>query len=124
MVEVGVVCFMVVGVFVVCMGVSLEVIEQVVEIGIEYNLGLICDLIGGFVQVLCIECNVFGVIKVILSVNFVLSGEVGIQKVSLDNVICVMCLIVQGMRNEFKEMFLSGLVMSVFFNIFVSVLDC
>ncbi|KAH8172476.1 serine dehydratase alpha chain domain-containing protein [Sarocladium implicatum] len=124
MAEVGVACSMAAGAFAACMGASPEVIEQAAEIGIEHNLGLTCDPIGGLVQAPCIERNALGAIKAISSANLALSGEVGTQKVSLDNAIRAMRLTAQGMRNEFKETSLSGLATSVPFNIPVSVPDC
>lgn len=124
MAEVGVACSMAAGAFAACMGASPEVIEQAAEIGIEHNLGLTCDPIGGLVQAPCIERNALGAIKAISSANLALSGEVGTQKVSLDNAIRAMRVTAQGMRNEFKETSLSGLATSVPFNIPVSVPDC
>ncbi|KAH8426804.1 uncharacterized protein LDX57_004534 [Aspergillus melleus] len=124
MAEVGVACSMAAGAFAACMGASPEVIEQAAEIGIEHNLGLTCDPIGGLVQAPCIERNALGAIKAVSSANLALSGDVGTQKVSLDNAIRAMRLTARGMRNEFKETSLSGLATSVPLNIPVSVPDC
>jgi len=124
MAEVGVACSMAAGAFAACMGASPETIEQAAEIGIEHNLGLTCDPIGGLVQAPCIERNALGAIKAISSANLALSSEAGTQKVSLDDAIRAMRLTAQGMRNEFKETSLSGLATSVPLNIPVSVPDC
>ncbi|KAI0862379.1 serine dehydratase alpha chain-domain-containing protein [Xylaria cubensis] len=124
MAEVGVACSMAAGAFAACMGASPETIEQAAEIGIEHNLGLTCDPIGGLVQAPCIERNALGAIKAISSANLALSSHPGTQKVSLDDAIRAMRLTAQGMRNEFKETSLSGLATSVPFNIPVSVPDC
>ncbi|TEA10229.1 L-serine dehydratase [Colletotrichum sidae] len=124
MAEVGVACSMAAGAFAACMGASPEAIEQAAEIGIEHNLGLTCDPIGGLVQAPCIERNALGAIKAISSANLALSSETGTQKVSLDDAIRAMRLTAKGMRNEFKETSLSGLATSVPFNIPVSVPDC
>ncbi|KAI0455572.1 serine dehydratase alpha chain-domain-containing protein [Xylaria acuta] len=124
MAEVGVACSMAAGAFAACMGASPETIEQAAEIGIEHNLGLTCDPIGGLVQAPCIERNALGSIKAISSANLALSSHTGTQKVSLDDAIRAMRLTAQGMRNEFKETSLSGLATSVPFNIPVSVPDC
>lgn len=124
MAEVGVACSMAAGAFAACMGASPESIEQAAEIGIEHNLGLTCDPIGGLVQAPCIERNALGAIKAISSANLALSSETGTQKISLDDAIRAMRLTAQGMRNEFKETSLSGLAMSVPLNIPVSVPDC
>ncbi|KAI1498140.1 serine dehydratase [Biscogniauxia marginata] len=124
MAEVGVACSMAAGAFAACMGASPETIEQAAEIGIEHNLGLTCDPIGGLVQAPCIERNALGAIKAISSANLALSSESGTQKVSLDDAIRAMRLTAQGMRNEFKETSLSGLATSVPLHIPVSVPDC
>ncbi|KAI1384065.1 serine dehydratase alpha chain-domain-containing protein [Hypoxylon trugodes] len=124
MAEVGVACSMAAGAFAACMGATPETIEQAAEIGIEHNLGLTCDPIGGLVQAPCIERNALGAIKAISSANLALSSEAGTQKVRLDDAIRAMRLTAQGMRNEFKETSLSGLATSVPLNIPVSVPDC
>lgn len=123
MAEVGVACSMAAGAFAACMGAGPETIEQAAEIGIEHNLGLTCDPIGGLVQAPCIERNALGAIKAISSANLALSSS-GTQKVRLDDAIRAMRLTAQGMRNEFKETSLSGLATSVPLNIPVSVPDC
>ncbi|KUI68908.1 L-serine dehydratase [Cytospora mali] len=123
MAEVGVACSMAAGAFAACMGANPETIEQAAEIGIEHNLGLTCDPIGGLVQAPCIERNALGAIKAISSANLALSSS-GTQKVRLDDAIRAMRLTAQGMRNEFKETSLSGLATSVPLNIPVSVPDC
>ncbi|KAL7789095.1 serine dehydratase alpha chain domain-containing protein [Trichoderma ceciliae] len=124
MAEVGVACSMAAGAFAACMGASPQTIEQAAEIGIEHNLGLTCDPIGGLVQAPCIERNALGAIKAISSANLALSSETGTQKVSLDDAIRAMRLTAEGMRNEFKETSLSGLATSVPLHIPVSVPDC
>ncbi|ETI26022.1 L-serine ammonia-lyase [Cladophialophora carrionii CBS 160.54] len=124
MAEVGVACSMAAGAFAACMGASPEAIEQAAEIGIEHNLGLTCDPIGGLVQAPCIERNALGAIKAISSANLALSSETGTQKVRLDDAIRAMRLTAKGMRNEFKETSLSGLATSVPLHIPVSVPDC
>ena len=124
MAEVGVACSMAAGAFAACMGAIPETIEQAAEIGIEHNLGLTCDPIGGLVQAPCIERNALGAIKAISSANLALSSEAGTQKVRLDDAIRAMRVTAKGMRNEFKETSLSGLATTVPLNIPVSVPDC
>ncbi|PSS00676.1 serine dehydratase alpha chain-domain-containing protein [Coniella lustricola] len=125
MAEVGVACSMAAGAFAACMGAGPATIEQAAEIGIEHNLGLTCDPIGGLVQAPCIERNALGAIKAISSANLALSSSApGTAKVGLDDAIRAMRLTAQGMRNEFKETSLSGLATSVPLNIPVSVPDC
>lgn len=124
MAEVGVACSMAAGAFAAIHGASPETIEQAAEIGIEHNLGLTCDPIGGLVQAPCIERNALGAIKAISSANLALSSKAGHQKVRLDDAIAAMRLTAKGMRNEFKETSLSGLATSVPMDIPVSVPDC
>ena len=38
-------------------------VENAAEIGMEHNLGLTCDPVGGLVQVPCIERNAMGAIR-------------------------------------------------------------
>ncbi|KAL6241563.1 hypothetical protein RBB50_011586 [Rhinocladiella similis] len=124
MAEVGVACSMAAGAFAACMGARPETIEQAAEIGIEHNLGLTCDPIGGLVQAPCIERNALGAVKAISSANLALSGDSGTQKVRLDDAIRAMRLTAKGMRDEFKETSLSGLATSVPLKIPVSVPEC
>jgi L-serine deaminase len=123
MAEVGVACSMAAGAFAACMGASPEIIEQAAEIGIEHNLGLTCDPIGGLVQAPCIERNALGAIKAISSANLALTSS-GTPKVRLDDAIRAMRVTALGMRDEFKETSLSGLATSVPLHIPVSVPDC
>ena len=124
MAEVGVACSMAAGAYAACMGAGPETIEQAAEIGIEHNLGLTCDPIGGLVQAPCIERNALGAIKAISSANLALNSVAGTQKVRLDDAIRAMRLTAKGMQEEFKETSLSGLATSVPINIPVSVPDC
>ncbi|GAM87582.1 hypothetical protein ANO11243_056090 [Dothideomycetidae sp. 11243] len=124
MAEVGVACSMAAGAFAACMGARPETIAQAAEIGIEHNLGLTCDPIGGLVQAPCIERNALGAVKAISSANLALSSDPKAQKVSLDDAIRAMRVTALGMRNEFKETSLSGLATSVPIHIPVSVPDC
>lgn len=124
MAEVGVACSMAAAAYAACMGAGPETIEQAAEIGIEHNLGLTCDPIGGLVQAPCIERNALGAIKAISSANLALNSVAGTQKVRLDDAIRAMRLTAKGMQDEFKETSLSGLATSVPINIPVSVPDC
>lgn len=45
------------------LGASPEQVEHAAEIGLEHNLGLTCDPIGGLVQVPCIERNAIAAVK-------------------------------------------------------------
>ena len=64
-------------------------VENAAEIGMEHNLGLTCDPIGGLVQIPCIERNAMGAVKAINAARLALRGD-GTHKVSLDQVIATM----------------------------------
>jgi L-serine dehydratase len=71
------------------MGGTPAQVENAAEIGMEHNLGLTCDPIGGLVQVPCIERNAMGAVKAINAARLALQGD-GTHKVSLDKVIKTM----------------------------------
>jgi L-serine dehydratase len=64
-------------------------VENAAESGMEHNLGLTCDPVGGLVQVPCIERNAMGAVKAINASRIALSGD-GKHRVSLDKVIATM----------------------------------
>src|SRR6266702_8227913 len=84
--EVGVACSMAAGGLAAVLGGTNEQIENAAEIGMEHNLGLTCDPIGGLVQIPCIERNTMGAIKAINASRLALLGD-GSHVVSLDAVI-------------------------------------
>lgn len=110
--EVGVVCLMVVVGLVELLGVSLVQVCIVVEIVMEYNFGLMCDLVVGQVQVLCIECNVIVVVKVVNVVCMVLCC-ISELCVCFDKVIEIMYEIGKDMNVKYCEIFCGGLVMKI-----------
>ena len=61
--EVGVACSMAAGALTELLGGSPNAVENAAEIGMEHNLGLTCDPVGGLVQVPCIERNAMGAVK-------------------------------------------------------------
>src|SRR3954453_17655850 len=87
--EVGVACSMAAGGLVAALGGTTEQIENAAEIGMEHNLGLTCDPVGGLVQIPCIERNAMGSVKAINASRIALRGD-GSHKVSLDRVIKTM----------------------------------
>lgn len=58
--EVGVACSMAAGALAERMGDTPAQVENAAETGMEHNLGLTCDPVGGLVQVPCIERNAMG----------------------------------------------------------------
>ena len=81
-------------------------------IGMEHNLGLTCDPIGGLVQVPCIERNAMGAAKAILAARLALRGD-GTHHVSLDRVIRTMRQTGADMSTKYKEASRGGLAVNV-----------
>jgi len=110
--EVGVACSMAAGALAEVMGGSCEQVENAAEIGMEHNLGLTCDPVGGLVQVPCIERNAMGAVKAINAARLALSGD-GRHKVSLDRVIATMRQTGADMSTKYKETARGGLAVNV-----------
>ncbi len=110
--EVGVACSMAAGALTEVMGGTPEQVENAAEIGMEHNLGLTCDPIGGLVQVPCIERNAMGSIKAINASRMALRGN-GHHFVSLDKVIKTMRETGADMKIKYKETARGGLAVNV-----------
>lgn len=110
--EVGVACSMAAGGLVSAMGGSNAQIENAAEIGMEHNLGLTCDPVGGLVQIPCIERNAMGAVKAINAARLAARGD-GQHRVSLDQVIATMRQTGKDMRSIYKETSLGGLAVNV-----------
>jgi L-serine dehydratase len=110
--EVGVACSMAAGALTEILGGSVESVENAAEIGMEHNLGLTCDPVGGLVQVPCIERNAMGAIKAINASRLALRGN-GTQKVSLDKVIKTMWDTGNDMKSKYKETARGGLAVNI-----------
>jgi L-serine dehydratase len=110
--EVGVACSMAAGALAEAMGGTPEQVENAAEIGMEHNLGLTCDPIGGLVQVPCIERNAMGSIKAINAARMALRGN-GHHFVSLDKVIRTMRDTGADMKVKYKETARGGLAVNV-----------
>lgn len=110
--EVGVACSMAAGGLAEVMGGSAEQVENAAEIGMEHNLGLTCDPVGGLVQVPCIERNAMGSVKAINAVRIALRGN-GKHFVSLDKVIKTMRETGADMKLKYKETSRGGLAVNV-----------
>ena len=109
--EVGVACSMAAaGLAAVC-GATNAQVENAAEIGMEHNLGLTCDPIGGLVQIPCIERNAMGAIKAIDAARLALLGD-GQHSVSLDKVIATMKRTGEDMKEIYKETSLGGLAVN------------
>lgn len=110
--EVGVACSMAAGGLTAALGGSLGQIENAAEIGMEHNLGLTCDPIGGLVQIPCIERNAMGSVKAINASRLALRGD-GKHTVSLDKVIKTMRDTGRDMAEKYKETSRGGLAVNV-----------
>ncbi|GLK88271.1 L-serine ammonia-lyase [Pseudomonas turukhanskensis] len=110
--EVGVACSMAAGALCEVMGGTVQQVENAAEIGMEHNLGLTCDPIGGLVQVPCIERNAMGSVKAINAVRMALRGD-GQHFVSLDKVIRTMRQTGADMNNKYKETARGGLAVNI-----------
>lgn len=111
--EVGVACSMAAAGLASVMGGTNEQIENAAEIGMEHNLGLTCDPIGGLVQVPCIERNTMGATKAINAARLaVLHGD-GTHRVPLDRVIETMRQTGLDMKDKYKETSRGGLAVNV-----------
>lgn len=110
--EVGVACSMAAGGLVAALNGSVAQVEQAAEIGMEHNLGLTCDPIGGLVQIPCIERNAMGAVKAINAARIALRGD-GHHYVSLDSVIKTMRQTGKDMNSQYKETSQGGLAVNV-----------
>src|SRR3989344_194278 len=110
--EVGVACSMAAGALAAVMGGTPEQIENAAEIGMEHNLGMTCDPVGGLVQIPCIERNAMGAIKAINAARMALRGD-GQHVVSLDKVIKTMMQTGADMKVKYKETSRGGLAVNV-----------
>ena len=110
--EIGVACSMAAGALTAVLGGSIANVENAAEIGMEHNLGLTCDPVGGLVQVPCIERNAMGAIKAINASRLALRGT-GDHKVSLDKVIKTMRETGDDMKSKYKETARGGLAVNI-----------
>ena len=110
--EVGVACSMAAGALAAVWGASPEQVANAAEIGMEHNLGLTCDPVGGLVQIPCIERNAIGAVKAANAARLAMHGT-GIGKVSLDQVIETMRQTGLDMSTKYKETSQGGLAVNV-----------
>lgn len=110
--EVGVACSMAAAGLTAVLGGSAKQVENAAEIGMEHNLGLTCDPVGGYVQVPCIERNAIAAIKAVAAARTALRGD-GTHVVSLDDVVKTMRDTGRDMQSKYKETSLGGLAVNV-----------
>ncbi|WP_431042048.1 L-serine ammonia-lyase [Streptomyces sp. P1-3] len=110
--EVGSACSMAAGGLAEVLGGSPEQVENAAEIGMEHNLGLTCDPVGGLVQIPCIERNGMASVKAVTAARMALRGD-GRHHVSLDKVIKTMKETGADMKVKYKETARGGLAVNV-----------
>ena len=110
--EVGVACSMAAGALAAVWGGTPAQVEHAAEIGMEHNLGLTCDPVGGLVQIPCIERNAIGAVKAVNAARLALRASEE-HKVSLDQVIETMRQTGLDMSRKYKETSEGGLAVNV-----------
>ena len=110
--EVGSACSMAAAALCEALGGTPEQVENAAEVGIEHNLGLTCDPIGGLVQIPCIERNAIASVKAINAARLAIHGD-GRHKVSLDKAIKTMRDTGRDMSTRYKETARGGLAVNV-----------
>ncbi|MFI1991603.1 L-serine ammonia-lyase [Actinoplanes sp. NPDC020271] len=110
--EVGSACAMAAAGLAEVLGGTPEQVENAAEIGMEHNLGLTCDPVGGLVQIPCIERNGMAAVKAVTAAKLALRGD-GKHHVSLDKVIKTMKETGADMKIKYKETSRGGLAVNV-----------
>ena len=110
--EVGVACSMAAGGLAAVWGANQQQVANAAEIGMEHNLGLTCDPVGGLVQIPCIERNAIGAVKAVNAARLALHST-GHTHVSLDQVIETMRQTGLDMSSKYKETSQGGLAVNV-----------
>jgi L-serine dehydratase len=110
--EVGSACSMAAGGLAEVLGGTPEQVENAAEIGVEHNLGLTCDPVGGLVQIPCIERNAIASVKAITAARMAVRGD-GEHHVSLDEAIATMRETGADMHDKYKETARGGLAVNV-----------
>ncbi|MFI2347279.1 L-serine ammonia-lyase [Streptomyces sp. NPDC019443] len=110
--EVGSACSMAAGALAEVLGGTPEQVENAAEIGMEHNLGLTCDPVGGLVQIPCIERNGMAAVKAVTAARMAMRGD-GSHKVSLDKVIKTMKDTGADMSVKYKETARGGLAVNI-----------
>ncbi len=110
--EIGAACSMAAGGMASVLGGTPGQVENAAEIGMEHNLGLTCDPVGGLVQIPCIERNAIAAVKAVTAARTALRGD-GRHIVSLDSVLKTMRQTGADMSVKYKETARGGLALNV-----------
>ncbi len=91
-----------------------SLIEYAAEMGLEHNLGLTCDPVGGYVQIPCIERNGYGALRALDAAMMAKQlGYLRKNKVSFDSIVRVMKETGQDLSKAYKETSLGGLAKEI-----------
>lgn len=110
--EVGTACAMASAAICHAFGGNTQQVLNAAEIGLEHNLGLTCDPVGGLVQIPCIERNAVAAVKAVTAARLAMAGD-GQQIVSLDQVIATMMQTGRDMQAKYKETAEGGLAVNI-----------
>lgn len=114
--EIGSACSMAAASFSWLLGLDECLIEYAAEMGMEHNLGLTCDPVGGYVQIPCIERNGFGALRSIDAAMYAKQlGKIRKNKISFDSVVKVMYETGKDLKTAYKETSLGGLASHYYF---------
>lgn len=110
--EVGSACAMAAAGLCALLGGNPGQVANAAEIGLEHNLGLTCDPVGGLVQIPCIERNAIGAVKAINAARLARLGNAS-NRVSLDDVVSTMAATGRDMLTKYKETATGGLAVQL-----------
>lgn len=108
--EIGSACAMAAALYAWLLELNNSAIEYAAEMGMEHNLGLTCDPVGGYVQIPCIERNGFAALRAMdAAVYSKQLGYIRKNKISFDAVVKVMYETGKDLNSAYKETSLGGL---------------
>jgi L-serine dehydratase len=110
--EVGVACSMAAGGLAAVWGGTPRQVTNAAEIGMEHNLGLTCDPVGGLVQIPCIERNAIASVTAVNAARLAMHNDRQ-SRVTLDQVIETMRQTGLDMSAKYKETSQGGLAVNV-----------
>lgn len=106
--EIGTACAMASAAMAQILGGSPNQIEYAAEMGMEHNLGLTCDPVGGYVQIPCIERNAIAATKAYSCAVYALASDGG-HKISFDKAVSTMAETGRDLQVAYRETGTGGL---------------
>lgn len=108
--EIGSACAMAAAGYAWLLELNNSCVEYAAEMGMEHNLGLTCDPVGGYVQIPCIERNGFAALRSMDAAFYAKQlGYIRKNKISFDAVVKVMYETGKDLNSAYKETSLGGL---------------